>query len=402
MAGLDNLRLSLRGLSGNKLRSALTVLGILIGVGAVIVLVAVGNGSSVAVQNDIKTLGTNTITITDTGFSSAASGAQSQSSTITEADVQALTGDQAPDVKTASPVLSTSDYVSHGDLEKTASITGSDAAYLEAEDDTISGGRDLDGSDVSGHGKVAVISSALAGEIFPAGTNPIGKEIKIGTSYFDVVGLSQTKSSASTANEYQVLIPYTTEEDEFTGYAGGFSTVVVQARSAARVDMAEDEAATVLAAANKTTLSNLPFTLVKESSLLSAAKSTNSTFAVLLAAVAGLSLLVGGIGIMNIMLVTVTERTREIGIRKAIGAPKSAVLAQFLAEAMLLAAIGGLGGIAVGLIGTHFTIAGVKPVLQWTSVVGALAVAMLTGVFFGWYPANRAASLRPIEALRYE
>jgi putative ABC transport system permease protein len=398
----DNLRLSLRGLAANKLRSLLTILGILIGVSAVIVLVAVGDGSSVAVQDDIKTLGTNTITITNSGFSSAASGDQSQSSTITVADIDALTGQQAPDIKSASPVVSTSDYVSRGDLEETATITGSDSAYLSAEDDTLSGGRNLTTADVSDHAKVAVISSALAGEIFTIGTNPVGQNIKIGTTYFDVVGVSQTKGSATTANEYDVLVPYTTSEDQLTGYTSTFTTVVIQARSVSQVDLAEDEAATILATANKTTVADLPFTLVKESLLLSAAKSTDSTFAVLLAAVAGLSLLVGGIGIMNIMLVTVTERTREIGIRKAIGAPKAAVLGQFLSEAVLLAAIGGLGGIVVGLIGSHFTIDGVKPVVSSTSITGALAVSMLTGIFFGWYPANRAASLRPIDALRYE
>jgi hypothetical protein len=241
------------------------------------------------VQNDIKTLGTNTITITNSGFSSAASGDQSQSSTITVADIDALTGQQAPDIKSASPVVSTSDYVSRGDLEETATITGSDSAYLSAEDDTLSGGRNLTTADVSDHAKVAVISSALAGEIFTIGTNPVGQNIKIGTTYFDVVGVSQTKGSATTANEYDVLVPYTTSEDQLTGYTSTFTTVVIQARSVSQVDLAEDEAATILATANKTTVADLPFTLVNESSLLSAAKSTDSTFAVLLAAVAAVA-----------------------------------------------------------------------------------------------------------------
>jgi putative ABC transport system permease protein len=158
----------------------------------------------------------------------------------------------------------------------------------------------------------------------------------------------------------------------------------------------------VLASANDTTVANLPFRVLNQQSLLTAATSSSRTFTVLLAAVAAISLLVGGIGVMNIMLVTVTERTREIGIRKAIGAPKSAILTQFLLEAVLLSLIGGVAGIAVGLIGSRFRIDGVDPVIAPYSIVLSFVIAIAVGVFFGFYPANRAASLRPIDALRYE
>ena len=178
--------------------------------------------------------------------------------------------------------------------------------------------------------------------------------------------------------------------------------LIVQANSSKALNAAEQEAADVLASDNKTTVAALPFTIINQGSLLATSQSTTHTFTVLLGAVAAISLLVGGIGIMNIMLVTVTERTREIGIRKAIGAQKSAILSQFLTEAVLLSLIGGVTGVVVGLIGSRFRIVGVRPIVAPTSIIEAFAVAVLVGVFFGLYPANRAASMRPIDALRYE
>jgi putative ABC transport system permease protein len=198
------------------------------------------------------------------------------------------------------------------------------------------------------------------------------------------------------------IVPYTTAQDLLTGYTNNFTEVIVQAKTSKDVDAAEDEAENILASANQTTVANLPFTVINESTLLSTSASTNSTFTVLLGAVAAISLLVGGIGIMNIMLVSVTERTREIGIRKAIGAPRRAILGQFLMEAVLLSFIGGAVGVVIGLIGSRFRIVGVKPVVAPSSIFEAFVVAVAVGVFFGFYPASRAAALRPVDALRYE
>ncbi len=197
-------------------------------------------------------------------------------------------------------------------------------------------------------------------------------------------------------------MPYTSAQDQLTGYATSFTELVVQSKSSGDIDAAEQEVADVLASDNHTTVANLPFTVVNQASLLSTSQSTNATFTILLGAVAAISLLVGGIGVMNIMLVSVTERTREIGIRKAIGAPKSAILSKFLTEAVLLSVFGGVAGVLVGLAGTQFRIVGVQPVLAASSIIEAFGVAVAVGVFFGLYPANRAASLRPIDALRYE
>jgi putative ABC transport system permease protein len=404
---LEAVRVSLRGLAGNKLRSVLTMLGVLIGVGAVILLVAVGNGSSAAVQDQIKALGTNTITVTNTGrFGAGAStGPQTQASTVTAADVKTLSDPaQAPDVKSVNPVVSSTVDAVNGTEEESASVTGSTPGYLTAEDDTLEGGAGITAADVSSHAAVVVIGQTLVSDLFNPGANPIGQTISLGSAQFQVVGVLETKGSSSGISDPNdiAIVPYTTAEDQVTGYTSSFSELIVQSKDSSDIDAAEDETAAILAAANDTTVADLPFNITNEDSLLSTSKSTNSTFTVLLAAVAAISLLVGGIGIMNIMLVTVTERTREIGIRKAIGAPRSAILGQFLTEAIILSLLGGIAGVVAGVIGAQFKIDGVVPVISKSSVIEAFAVSTAIGVFFGFYPANRAAGLRPIDALRYE
>jgi putative ABC transport system permease protein len=403
-----DLRAALRGLAANKLRSALTVLGIFIGVGAVIIVVAVGNGSSQAVQNRIKALGTNTITILNRGRfgrGPATGGTQTQSATITAADVAAMEDpNQAPDILSVSPIVTASETAAYNGASETGvSITGTTPTYMGAEDYQLAAGVQLTQADVTNHAQIAVIGQDLITNLYQSGQNPIGTEVFFGSVRLRVVGVLANKGSTSGQDLNNiVLIPYTTAQDLLTGYTGNFSSLIVQAKSSGAVDAAEQEAADILASANRTSVSSLPFNIINEQSLLSTSASTSSTFTVLLTAIAAISLLVGGIGIMNIMLVTVTERTREIGIRKAIGAPRRAILGQFLTEAILLSVIGGLAGMGVGLIGTHFKIDGVKPVASTLSVIGAFGVAVAVGVFFGFYPASRAASLRPVDALRYE
>jgi len=406
---LDDLRSAVRGLSTNKLRSALTVLGIFIGVGAVIIVVAYGNGSSQAVQNRIKALGTNTITILNRGRfgrGPATGGTQSQSATITAQDVTAMSDpNQAPDILSVSPVLSSSETASYtGASDSGVSITGTSPTYLTAEDYQVQAGTTLTGSDVANHSQVVLIGQTVVSDLYQPGQNPIGTEVYFGAARFTVAGVLAAKSSATAAIDPNnvAIVPYTTAQDLLTGYTNNFTQLIVQAKSSNAVNAAEQEAADILASANQTSVANLPFTIINEQTLLSTSASTSSTFTVLLTVIAAVSLLVGGIGIMNIMLVVVTERTREIGIRKAIGAPRRAILGQFLTEAMLLSLIGGLVGVVVGLIGTHFKINGVKPVPTAGSVIGAFAVAVAVGVFFGFYPASRAARLRPVDALRYE
>ncbi len=400
----DNLRVAIGGISSNKLRSVLTTLGVLIGVSAVIILVAVGTGSSQAVESRINQLGTNTLTVFNTGRFGRASGTQTQVASLTIADVNALENpNNAPDVKSVSPVVSASETATYGSATYTTTVEGSTPSYLTAEDYTVQAGSEISSQDITSHAQVVDIGSDVASNLFTTGENPLGATIMIGSTNFEVIGVLASKGTSGLTDQDAIAIaPYTAVEDHLTGYSQSFSELIVQGRSASTLNLAEAEVENVLAAQNDTTVANLPFQVLNQATLLSTVQSTSGTFTVLLGAVAAISLLVGGIGVMNIMLVTVTERTHEIGIRKAIGAPKSAILAQFLFEAVLLSLIGGTIGVVIGVVGSRFKIAGVQPVIAPYSIVLAFGVSIAVGVFFGFYPANRAASLRPIDALRYE
>ncbi|MDP9254982.1 MAG: ABC transporter permease [Actinomycetota bacterium] len=403
----DNLRIAVGGIIANKLRSALTVLGVLIGVAAVVILVAVGTGSSKAVADQINALGTNTLTVFNTGrFGGGRSttGTQSRTASLTIANVKALEDpNNAPDVLSVSPVASSSVTATYDGASTTATVTGSTPSYLPAENYTIAGGRAITDKDVTSHARVIDIGQTIASALFTSGQNPLGQTVKLGSASFTIVGVLAPKGTTGNVDSDAVVIaPYTAVEDVLTGYSQSFSQLIVQGKSASTLNLAQAEVESILASANDTTVANLPFRVLNQQSLLTAATSTSQTLTVLLAAVAAISLLVGGIGVMNIMLVTVTERTREIGIRKAIGAPKSAILTQFLLEAVLLSLIGGVAGILAGLIGSRFRIDGVDPIIAPYSIVLSFGIAIAVGVFFGFYPANRAASLRPIDALRYE
>ena len=397
------LRFALAGLASNKLRSALTCLGILIGVGSVILLVAVGNGSSKAIQESLDQLGTNSLTVLHEASGSrfaAGSGSGSSTQNLTLADAQDLS--QASGVESASPVVSTSETLTYGGNSATTSITGTYPTYFQASDSPIASGRYLSNSDVTSARKVLVIGATTATDLFGTG-NPVGQSVDMAGVPFTVVGVLQTKGSSGLGSaDTTAIAPLTTIEETLTGY-GSLNDILVEAQTPALVNGVESEITSILDKAEEVTSSSQAnFEILNQSQLLTASTSTSHTFTVLLGAVAAISLLVGGIGITNIMLVTVTERTREIGIRKAIGAPPGVILAQFLAEATLLSLIGGALGVVAGLIGTRFTIVGVKPVPVPASIALAFGVSLLIGLFFGGYPANRAAGMRPVEALRYE
>jgi len=402
----ESLRIALRGVGANKLRSALTVLGILIGVSSVIVLTAVGTGSSADVQARIRNLGTNTLTV----FNRPArgqTGVQSQSITLTAGDLTALNdATQAPDVVAVSPVVNVnSATATFGSASTTVGqMVGTDAAYLTSTNRSIAAGRGLTADDVANHDRVAVIGQTTAANLFGAGTNVIGQTIQINGVAYDIVGIQATKGSNGNQDLDDIVVaPYTAVQDTLSGSTGGFSQLVAQAKSSSVMDTAQAEILTILDSRHNISAgATSPFSVLNQGSLLAASASTTQTFTVLLGAVAAISLLVGGIGVMNIMLVSVTERTREIGIRKAIGAPKSAILSQFISEAVILSLLGGAAGVVAGLVGSHFRIVGIQPVIAGYSIPLAFGVAIAVGLFFGIYPANRAASLRPIEALRHE
>jgi putative ABC transport system permease protein len=402
-------RFALRGLRANKLRSGLTTLGILIGVGAVILLIAVGQGSGAAVQARISSLGSNLLTVTRQagGFGRAAAtrtGTQSRTSNLTVADAQLLaTSDQDPDVSVVAPVASTSSTAVYSGATTTINqVVGTYPAYLPISNDQIATGSAFTTQDVNQHAKVVVIGQTVVTNLF--GTiDPLGKTIQLGGVPYTVVGTLVAKGGASTFNDPDniAIAPLTTVQDGLTGF-GSLTEIAVQAKDSGSSDAAQAEITSLLTEAHHVTTATEDFTVTNQASLLSTAASTTQTFTVLLAAVAAISLLVGGIGVTNIMLVTVTERTREIGIRKALGAPRCAILGQFLIEAVLLSVVGGALGVVAGVIGSRFNVDGIKPVLVPESILLAFGVSAVIGLVFGSLPANRAAKLHPIEALRHE
>ncbi|MFF1477143.1 ABC transporter permease [Streptomyces sp. NPDC058301] len=405
MNPFQTLRFAFGGLAANKVRSALTMLGVLIGVAAVIVLLAVGNGSSQAVKDSIEKLGTNALTVSSGGgFGGSRSSGATATKPLTVDDARALANPaSAPHIESVAPETTTSQTALYEGTSHTVSqVVGTYPAYFKASNSKVAKGDYFSSDDVLGSRKVAVIGSTTAADVFGT-ADPIGKKMTLGGTPFTVVGVLATKGGTGFQDPDDVVIaPLPTVQNAFTGF-GAIGQILVEAKSADATTPAQNEITTVLMGRHRIKDPNaLDFRVSSQASLLTTQADTTKTFTVLLGAVAAISLLVGGIGITNIMLVTVTERTREIGIRKAIGAPRGVILGQFLAESTLLSLIGGGLGVAAGLIGSHFTIVGIKPVIIPESVVGAFAIAVAIGLFFGGYPANRAASLRPIEALRHE
>ena len=405
MIGRETLRIAWGGIASNKLRSGLTILGMTIGVASVIILIAVGNGSSKAIKSQIQSLGTNVLLVMSGAGRGGARTSGSSTVSLTKQDASALEDPgKAPDVKSASPVVSARSVklVYNSTSYEPSTFTGTTPSYLTAHGYKLSEGVSFAAADVSKHKRVAVIGKTVLEELF-AGQSAVGQNIKVNGSNFEVVGLLASKGSNGATNQDDVVMaPISTVQDSLTGY-GSIGSITVEARSESALNAAESEVTSILEERHKIKNTAEPgFQVLNQGSLLSTSSSASGVFTTLLGEVAAISLLVGGIGVMNIMLVSVTERTREIGIRKAIGARRSDILTQFLTEAVLVSLIGGLTGVLLGVIGSQFPIAGVHPAIATYSIFLAFGAAALSGLFFGTYPAARAAALRPIEALRFE
>jgi putative ABC transport system permease protein len=404
--GVETVRIAWSGITANKLRSGLTILGMTIGVASVIILIAVGNGSSRAVESRIQSLGTNVLVVQGSGgFRGGARASGISSVSLTKQDAQAIEDPGlAPDVESASPVVNASGVklVSGSSSYEPSSFIGTTPSYLGAHSYKLASGSSFTAEDVAKHKRVAVIGQTVLEELF-AGQSPVGENIKVNGSNYEVVGVLASKGSNGATDEDDVVMaPISTVQDSLTG-PGAVDSITVQAKSESSLNPAESEVTQILDERHKIKDTSEPgFSILNQGSLLETSSSTSSVFTTLLGEVAAISLLVGGIGVMNIMLVSVTERTREIGIRKAIGARRGDILTQFLTEAVLVSLIGGLTGVAVGLLGSQFEIAGVHPEVATYSIFLAFAAALASGLFFGTYPAARAARLRPIEALRFE
>ncbi|GGL16645.1 ABC transporter permease [Mangrovihabitans endophyticus] len=395
MSTVEVVRFALRGLVANKLRSALTMLGILIGVAAVILLVAVGNGTARTISERIEALGTNTLTVMSSG----------RDATLTVPVANALADPVlAPDVASVSPVASTSATITcQGTDHQVSQFVGTTPDWFAASNTPVGSGAAFTADDEAQARRVVVLGQTAAQELFGA-ADPIDQQVTVSGALFTVVGVLAAKSSTGfqDANDTAVA-PLSAVREVLTGY-GSLTSILVEAATPDVVDAAQSEVATVLDQRLKVAADaqSTPYRIQNASQLLETQTETADTFTTLLGAVAAISLLVGGIGITNIMLVTVTERTREIGIRKALGAPRRTILTQFLIEATLLSVLGGLLGVLAALVGSTFEIVGVKPVIVPSSIVLALGVSIAIGLFFGGLPAGRAARLRPIDALRYE
>jgi putative ABC transport system permease protein len=404
----DSMRVALRGVLANRMRSALTMLGILIGTAAVILLVGVGQGISDKVQDQIKSLGTNAIYVIPERNSRGQDrgGTSARRARLTQRDVEALSDPvRGSALAAVTPAYSTSGTVTwQGTTYSLSSFLGAEPVFAQIRNADVSKGRWLDEEDVRSRAKVAVVGVTVVDKLFGKGFDPVGQQVEFNNIRFRIIGVLEPKGSNGFQDQDDVMVaPISTVRENIVGNVDSYNMIAVQAASRDALPQAMAQVSSVLRRTHRIGPASPPdFVVFNAASLLAAGKAAAKQFQLLLGVVAGISLLIGGIGVMNIMLVTVTERTREIGIRKALGAQRSDILSQFMVEAMLLAGLGGILGVAIGVGAGQYSGGGLNPVISPSAVVLSFGVSILIGVFFGIYPASRAAALTPIEALRYE
>jgi putative ABC transport system permease protein len=400
---------ALESLNANKMRSGLTILGIVIGVGAVIAMLAIGQGAQSSITGAITSIGTNLLFVSSGNRTANVRNAKP----LTLADAQAIADPlSAPDVVMVAPVIQGSGTITAGGQSMDVSITGTTPDYFSLQSYSLLEGDFLTQDQELGRASVAVIGPGVADTLFDRRDGVVGETMRIEGQPFRIVGLLASKGGGMFGSQdNSVIVPFNTAQARLIHRSGlrQIDQLLVQVVSADAVPLASDEIAQILRQRHRTEIGVDDFTIFSQADILSTASTILSVMTIFLGGIAGISLLVGGIGVMNIMLVSVSERTREIGLRKALGAHKRDILVQFLTESSMLTLIGGLIGIGLGwlisfIVGRIAANAGtpLAPLISLDAVLLATLFSASVGLFFGIYPASRAANLEPVEALRYE
>jgi len=407
MSFFDLFQETFAAITANKIRSGLTVLGIVIGIGSVIAMVSIGQGAQGSIEASIQSIGSNLVLVMP-GFQRGAgqqvSAGRGSAVTLTQTDADAIKNEITL-AKAVAPEISRRYQITAKGKNTNTQVTGTVAAYPEVRNIQIDTGAFISDQNVRSLSKVAVLGPTTRDDLFGTGNDPIGQSIRINKVDFKVIGVTKSKGGSGFGNQDDVVFVPLSSAQAFLAGDTYVTTISVEAADANTMTTIQQEITDLLLQRHAISDPQLAdFQVLNQSDIVATASSVTNTFTILLASIAGISLLVGGIGIMNMMLTTVTERTREIGLRKAIGAKKKDISMQFLAESVMLTFLGGVIGVLLGwvLAIATSTFAGIATQVSFFSILLAFGVSAAIGIIFGYYPARRAAGLNPIEALRYE